>query len=563
MIRTNRLLPFALLAALLLLLPTAPPAQAQGVNLKNGNFYISYTDAEAPGLEIQRTYNSKSTHEGMFGYGWGWHYETHLYPLGDGSVVVREHGGGGQTRFEPAFPDPEARARALDQIVAARVEQGALRSPEARADFRTEIRESTEKRFHWWTRLVASGDLAPYDPPVGTRWAGSERGFQRIERTEAGYRRTSSDKTEDFDAAGRLVRITDDDGTRTLGYDEEGRLAWIESARGARAEFTLDADGRIARIVMTDGDGDSGAAAFTYDDENNLVDSRDAGGNRYQYEYDDVHNLTAIPYENGTVRRLTYDPDSYFLTRHEEPDGEVIRYEYENERRADGSADEDRYTTRVIRTRPSGEEVVNSYTYEIRATEFGRRYTYRLTRVVGGRRTETTYGEHGLPLSIRRNGRETTFAYDARGYLIRKANEEEVLLNTYDLDINKLTRVERWTADESEQIEWYTFAYTDDGDLARAEHSDGRWAALTYNDAGKIVRMEGPDGWMTFAYGALGKPTRMTLDSGAELRVTYDDAGEIVNVDSGEGGHVAAMAVMQRFQALLDLVKPAGVNLSM
>ena len=34
-----------------------------GVNLKNGNFYISYTDIDVPGggkkIEITRTYNSK------------------------------------------------------------------------------------------------------------------------------------------------------------------------------------------------------------------------------------------------------------------------------------------------------------------------------------------------------------------------------------------------------------------------------------------------------------------------------------------------------------------------
>ena len=46
-----------------------------GVNLKNGNFYISYTDIVVPGggkkLEITRTYNSKSTEVGWFGFGWG------------------------------------------------------------------------------------------------------------------------------------------------------------------------------------------------------------------------------------------------------------------------------------------------------------------------------------------------------------------------------------------------------------------------------------------------------------------------------------------------------------
>ena len=46
-----------------------------GVNLKNGNFYISYTDVVLPGtgktLRVTRTYNSKATEIGWFGFGWG------------------------------------------------------------------------------------------------------------------------------------------------------------------------------------------------------------------------------------------------------------------------------------------------------------------------------------------------------------------------------------------------------------------------------------------------------------------------------------------------------------
>ena len=57
---------------LLILVPTFSFA---GVNLKNGNFYINYTDIIAPGgghdIEIIRTYNSKATEVGWFGFGWG------------------------------------------------------------------------------------------------------------------------------------------------------------------------------------------------------------------------------------------------------------------------------------------------------------------------------------------------------------------------------------------------------------------------------------------------------------------------------------------------------------
>jgi hypothetical protein len=53
-----------------------------GVNPRNGDFYISYEDASLSGqgheIELTRTYNSKSTKIGWFGYGWGSPFETSL-----------------------------------------------------------------------------------------------------------------------------------------------------------------------------------------------------------------------------------------------------------------------------------------------------------------------------------------------------------------------------------------------------------------------------------------------------------------------------------------------------
>ena len=79
-----------------------------GVNLKNGNFYISYTDIVVPGggldLEMTRTYNSKATDKGWFGLGWGSDFETHLVVSADGSVIIHENGSGALTRFTPKSP---------------------------------------------------------------------------------------------------------------------------------------------------------------------------------------------------------------------------------------------------------------------------------------------------------------------------------------------------------------------------------------------------------------------------------------------------------------------------
>ena len=79
-----------------------------GVNLKNGNYYISYTDLmsppPAPGqvagkLEIVRTYNSYAYKVSEFGYGWGWDYATTLKPDGEGGVTVYENLSGMRAHF--------------------------------------------------------------------------------------------------------------------------------------------------------------------------------------------------------------------------------------------------------------------------------------------------------------------------------------------------------------------------------------------------------------------------------------------------------------------------------
>ena len=75
-----------------------PVISVAGVNPKNGNFYIAcaaiFLENNGHELGIARTYNSKSTVSGWFGYGWGSSYETRLIVMPDGSAVVRENGSG-------------------------------------------------------------------------------------------------------------------------------------------------------------------------------------------------------------------------------------------------------------------------------------------------------------------------------------------------------------------------------------------------------------------------------------------------------------------------------------
>src|SRR4051812_6430939 len=92
------------LSGFLFLLALLPAAAHANVSLKNGNFFIGYTDIIYPGgfePKIERVYNSKTPYNGIFGWGWGNEYEVYLTVSADGSVVVHEYGGGAENRFSP------------------------------------------------------------------------------------------------------------------------------------------------------------------------------------------------------------------------------------------------------------------------------------------------------------------------------------------------------------------------------------------------------------------------------------------------------------------------------
>ena len=90
------------IGALLLLLVGTLDLRAN-VSLKNGNFFVVYTDIVYPGgfqPKIERVYNSKSPFKGMFGLGWGNEYDVYLEPQADGSVMLHEYRAGASNRFE-------------------------------------------------------------------------------------------------------------------------------------------------------------------------------------------------------------------------------------------------------------------------------------------------------------------------------------------------------------------------------------------------------------------------------------------------------------------------------
>ena len=200
-----------------------------GVNLKNGNFYKSYTDIIVPGggndLEINRTYNSKSIDKGWFGFGWGSDYETYLTVSADGSVVVHENGAGADTRFTPK--KSVNAAEASKKIVEAMRKKGATFTEKDAKDFISKLEKDAELRQAYARKFNVTAKLA-----TGTILYSNIRGLQQLHKIKTGYKRVYNDgKVEFFNDQGKLTKMADKNGYWVKLSYKNGRVADIKDSQ--------------------------------------------------------------------------------------------------------------------------------------------------------------------------------------------------------------------------------------------------------------------------------------------------------------------------------------------
>lgn len=528
----------------------AIPAGA-GVNLKNGNFYISYTDIVVPGggkkLEITRTCNSKSTDVGWFGFCWGSEFETFLKPSADGSIVVHEHGAGGKTRFTPKVAvDAEGAAKRIVEAMRKRTQL----SDQAAAKLVEQLKHNAELRHTYSVNFKVQSQIA-----AGTVLHSSDRGSQELHVLKDGYKRIYPDgKSETFDAKGNLTQIAEKSGYTISFTWKDNRVESIRDSQAKQVFFSWYADGRVKELWSA---GDK-KAFYKYQGED-LVYSKDVGGNVYEYAYDRAHNLTEVKYSDASKLSIKYHPKTYFVSEITERNGETTKYQYGS----DDKAPEDHYWTTVVKNGFDGKPVSNRYEYEIKTRPDGSRYTYRIITDLNSVRTETVYSECcSLPLKIARGKHVTNFEYNDKGLLLKKSSTKgDFVRIEYDDSINKIKKV---TNNEGVT----EFGYDKQGNLITAKNDKGKAVLLVYDTRGKITKMVDDDKKtnerrvLAFKYNALGKPVEIEMEKIGKINVAYDNYGEIKKVES-DAGHKMALQVTQAFQNLLGIVKPAGVNLNM
>lgn len=526
-----------------------------GVNLKNGNYYISYTDVVIPGggkpLRITKTYNSKSTEVGWFGFGWGSDYETFLKVSADGSVVVHENGAGAQTRF---IPKVQVNTKEAAMNIVKKMREKSQMTESNANSLIAKLEKNAELRHAYARQFGVEAKLAN-----GTELFSNERGMQRLVKTPTGYQRVYSDgKKEEFNKNGRLAKVSYKSGyfLDVLPKDrvQDSQITAIKDSAGKQVFFEWHSSGMVKALFSSK----DRKAQYEYKGKD-LISSTDLIGNKYLYSYDPNHNLTKITYGDKKTQEITYEPKTQFVSSVKKKNGDLTKYKYGS----DPKNPDLHYWTEVTKQGLSGKPVTNYYEYEIRTKPDGQQYTYRIVTKINGIKTETIYSECcSLPLKIARGNKVTNFEYNADGLLTKKTSSAgenvELAYNNSCKKISKVLKNGKWT----------NFEYDKKCNLQKAVNSVGKAVFLVYDRKSRITKMVDRDNKskkqqvLTFKYNAMGKPVEITMEKAGKINVMYDNYGSIKKVESDKGQKMA-LKVTRAFQNLLAIVKPAGVNLNL
>lgn len=463
--------------------PFNPGPSDDSINAGTGNKYRADTDfvgATATGLSLKRYYNSADTTDSAFGSKWHstWHRGLSVV-AGGGSITV------------------------------------------TRADGRQDV-----------FRKNAGGDYVS-DADVTARLSA----LLDAANNQIGWRLTlPDDGSEDYNTAGRLIRLTTRTGrTTNLTYDASNRLTQVTGPFGHKLLFAYDASNRVSQMTAPDGE----IYKYAYDQKNNLISITFPSGDvrKFLYEntsfsnaltgildsqnirvstygYDVQGRATSTEHFGGVDKTtLTYNADG--TTSVTDPRGNVHGYNFTTQfglmkptalsgapvQSAGGKA----FTYDVngfLTSRTDWNGNVTKYAHDTRGNETSRTEAFGTSQA----RTITTawHATLHLPTKITEPERVTDFTYDAKGNLLTKKITANALTRTFSYTYSALGQVLTAT-DPRGNVTRY--AYDAKGNVASITNALGHVTSFTnYDGAGRLLRSVDPNNVVTtYVYDALGR----------------------------------------------------------
>lgn len=299
----------------------------------------------------------------------------------------------------------------------------------------------------------------------------------------------------EFDAASRMLSFTDPAGrVTTYSYDRNDNIIETVDPEDHNTSFGYDANDNLTSITNAKG----GVTSLSYDNVTDWLTSVEFGGHRKEYDYNSDGSLNSVTKPDGTVLSYSYDKLGRITS-----DG-VNDFIYDNKMRLESVSSSDKSVSfsydgfnRVIGT--SGDGADNSYSYDkngnvtsVNDTEYDYDHLNRLTAVTfSGKTISYSYRKDSKLSEIAYpNGMTTSFGYDVIGRLTSKKTTlvDGTVVASYSYELDNLGNITKRTRKEP---------YVDM--VVPAENE-----SCTYNDDNRIVK----SGDTNFAFDENGNTTQ-------------------------------------------------------
>ncbi len=340
------------------------------------------------------------------------------------------------------------------------------------------------------TDPVGASETFTYDP-AGNLTARTDRKGQTLTYTYDALNRLTAKTlpggtpvTYAYDPLGRLLAAADATGPLAFTYDPLGRVLTTTTPEGRTLTFTYDSTGN--RIGLQDETGT--LTTYAYDPRNLLTALSDPRAGVFTFGYDSLARRSSLTRPNGTSTGYTYDPAARLTgLTHGGPKGpfEALAYTYDpaSNRTADTrnrTAHQYAYDpldqlTQVQRQEQRSRwKVEEAYSYDPIGNRLTSPHKETSSYDAANRLTQDTtsayaYDANGNLIEKRslKDGRVTTYTYDAEDRLIRVVTPKAEVTFQYDpLGRRIEKRVVRW--------------HDEDGDREPDEDEEGTPQVIRY-----------------------------------------------------------------------------------
>jgi RHS repeat-associated protein len=450
----------------------APKVVGEPVDVTTGNVYLQQTDYDLPGaghnINVQRTYNSRSTKMGLFGKAWSNPYDESLHIYDPNFIRLNE---------------PDGRATYFKRIT------GSVFAP-------------LEGDFHGQLTQTAGGyNLSMID---GTIHQFNSTG-RLLSLSDANGNLTSLQ----YNLSGKLSSVTDPFG-RVLSFliNLNGRVTSIADSTGIIADYTYGGGGELLTVTYADNSG----YTFAYDGALRLTSVTDKLGNVLEAHAYDGQSRATTSQKHGGVELYTLNYVSTTQTDVTDALGRVTKYFF------DASKGRNVVTSIEGVCCGGGGSQVRTWTYDS---------NFNVTQTTDGlgQAQTYTYDSDGNVLTVADATGTVTYTYNAFGQVLTRTDQMSgVTTNTYSPTGNLLT-----TKDALNNTT--TFTYDSHGQLLTVTDARNKTTTLTWDTSGRLTQVKDAlNNEANFAYDLRGRVTSATNALSHVTSYEYDAGGRLQKV---------------------------------